>query len=37
MLLNIAEVPNMIVEIMNSPEIKPKIPTINISPIRISF
>jgi hypothetical protein len=29
--------PNMIVETMNSPEIKPKIPTINIRPIRISF
>jgi hypothetical protein len=32
-----AAVANMIVEIMNSPEIKPRMPAININPIRISL
>ena len=36
-LLHRAAVANIMVETMNSPEIKPKIPTINISPIRISL
>ena len=37
MLLNTAADANMMVETMNSPEIKPKIPMINIRPIRISL
>jgi hypothetical protein len=36
-LLNIAEAPNMTVEIINAPEIKPQIPVKNNDPIIISF